>query len=354
MNYYNDYYINHLNTITFIITENCNLKCSYCNQIHSKNNLNLDFVKNFFNEIKLKELNKPITFEIFGGEPFLEFNKIKELINIISSELPGPKRNLIEIKINTNGLIWRKEIPYFFKDLLEKNFNRKLIISYDGLWQNLRGDKHINKIIEENISNFLGFKCINSFTTISFSYNGLNNQDLVKNYLYILNNYPIAFNKINHYLIREPWSWSREKFKKYINDFKEFLKFDYINYKKFGYHTKYIQNKINEFLNPTFGCGFGETRITLTKDKILDCGLDNDFNKQYYDKKIGKKDIEYNCLSCEIFNYCKKICPKKIFYLNKEGKNYLCEIKKEEFKILKNYFKKYDYKTYELIFKEEQ
>jgi sulfatase maturation enzyme AslB (radical SAM superfamily) len=347
-----NFHINQFNTITFILTENCNLKCKYCNQIHSKNSLDLDFVKNFFNEVRLNEINKKITFEFFGGEPFLEFNKMKELIKMISHFLPGPKRNLIEIKINTNATIWNDEIPYFFKDLLEKNFNRKLIISYDGLWQDLRGNNHINEIIEDNINKFLSFECINSFTSISFSYNGLKNQNLVKNYLYILNKYPIAFYKINHYLIREPWSWNKEKFNKYIKDFKEFLKFDFMNFKNFKIHTKYIQNKIDEYLNPSLGCGFGEKRITLTQNKILDCGLDNDFNKQYHDKKITDIDIKYNCLSCEIFNYCKKVCPKKIFYLNKENKNYLCEIKKEEFKILKNYFQKYDNNTYKLIFKE--
>ena len=341
------YYINDLNEITLILTEDCNLNCSYCDQIHTKKNQNIKNIIDFFNFIKIKEINKPIQIELFGGEPFLEKDLIFNIFSYIRSILTGPQRYLITFKINTNGTLWNEKYFELLKYLRDNNFNiPNFIISYDGLWQDKRSNEHLTKIIEENIKSIFSIKCLASVTKISFSYNGFEDQNLLKNYLYIINKFPVSIFTIKHYLIRELWKWNEKKFKKYQEDFKELLKFDFIQYKNYKKHLVYINQKIHEFLNPKLGCGLGETRITLKQNEILNCGLDNDFNDE---KNITSKDIKYNCLSCEIFNYCDKICPKKIFHMNKEGINYWCEIKKIEYKILMNYLNKYDFKTYKKI-----
>ena len=343
------YQINDLNEITLILTEDCNLQCKYCDQIHSKKSQTIENIIEFFNFIKIKNINKPIQIELFGGEPFLERELILEIFKFLRKTLTGPQRNLITFKINTNGTLWNDKYFELLKYLRDNDFNLpNFIISYDGLWQNLRSNDHLTKLIEKNIHDIFSVKCLASIAKISFSYNGEEHQDLLKNYLYIINKFPVSINNIKHYLIREPWKWNEKKFKKFKYDFKEFLKFNLIHLKKYRIHLSYINQKLNEFSNPKLGCGLGKTRITLKQNEILDCGLDNDFRDV---KLINSEDIEYNCLSCEIFNYCNKICPKKIFYQNKEGLNYWCEIKKFEFNIIKNFLKNYDKQNYQKIFK---
>ena len=341
--------INSLNEITLILTENCNLECKYCDQGHSNKNQNINNIKEFFNNINLKELNKNLNIELFGGEPFLEKKLIIEIIEFLRRTLTGPQRQLITFKINTNGSIWNESYFEIFKLMKEYNFRiPNFIISYDGLWQSERSNELLTKIIEKNIESIFNIDCLSAITKISFSYNG-SNQDLLKNYLFISEKFNINISNIKHYLIREPWKWNDIKFNKYQIDFKNYLKYDLLYYRKFGLHLRYIQDKILEFTEPRFGCGFGKTRITLAGNQILNCGLDNDFSN---DMQITDNQIKNNCIDCEIYNHCNKICPKKIFY-SKEI-NYNCEIKKMEFNILKNYFKKYDPETYEIIFKNEK
>ena len=342
-------HISQLNEITLVLTQDCNLQCKYCDQIHSKKSQSIENIIDFFKKIKIKDLNKNLNLELFGGEPFLNKKLIQEIFNFLKKELTGPQRNLITIKINTNGTLWDKSFFKLFEFLRDNDFNiPNFIISYDGLWQNLRSDDHLTKIIEKNIYEIFSIKCLASITTLAFSYQGLSNQNIVKNYLYLLEKFPVSIKNIKHYLIREPWKWNEQKFLNYKENLINYIKFDYLQYKKIHTHLKFTKQKINEFLNPKNGCGLGETRISLINDKIVNCGLDNDFQDM---KNINSQDVKFNCLSCEIKEYCDKTCPKKIFYLNKDNLNYWCEIKKLDFKLFTNYFKKYDIITYNKIFK---
>ena len=78
--------------ITFQVTEDCNLKCSYCyqtNKTHHK--MNFETAKKFIDYI-FKNKNNPNFFyneentlgfiiDFIGGEPFLEIDLIEQIVN---------------------------------------------------------------------------------------------------------------------------------------------------------------------------------------------------------------------------------------------------------------------------------
>lgn len=116
--------------VWFHITNQCNLRCTYC-FIHktsqnmtdtigkaSIDKLLVDAKKNKFTSVK-------ITFA--GGEPLLEFKKMKELIlyGIEQAKRIGIQ---IEYGIVTNGILVTNEIAQFLKE-----FNMSCGVSLDGL-----------------------------------------------------------------------------------------------------------------------------------------------------------------------------------------------------------------------------
>ena len=73
--------------ITITLTNSCNLSCTYCYE-HHKSNKKLDFesaktiIDNAFSNLKSYE---KIEFDLFGGEPFLEFELLKQITEYICS-----------------------------------------------------------------------------------------------------------------------------------------------------------------------------------------------------------------------------------------------------------------------------
>lgn len=107
--------------LILIITYKCNLNCSYCPIIKKNESISWDISKkslDLFN--KLKDSKKEIKF--FGGEPLLEFNLIKKIVEY--------NRNLnknVKYELTTNGIFLDKDKIDFFK---KQNF--ELRISIDG------------------------------------------------------------------------------------------------------------------------------------------------------------------------------------------------------------------------------
>lgn len=72
--------------ITLIITENCNLNCTYCYEKHKENSyMTFETAKKIidkeFEEVSDKDF---IQVEFFGGEPFLNFDLIKEVVEYVN------------------------------------------------------------------------------------------------------------------------------------------------------------------------------------------------------------------------------------------------------------------------------
>lgn len=70
-------------TITFIVTEDCNLRCKYCYITHKSNNkkMNLEIAKKFIDYIFSNKINTQdaVIIEFIGGEPFIEVELIDKI-----------------------------------------------------------------------------------------------------------------------------------------------------------------------------------------------------------------------------------------------------------------------------------
>ena len=120
------------------VTEDCNFRCSYCvysenfsdTRNHSKNYMNwetakkaIDIYLNYFKEGKKFNLFREPVFGFYGGEPLLNFDLIKKIVNYIKTIYDGT----FILNITTNGSLLTQDIADW---LMENNFS--IIISLDG------------------------------------------------------------------------------------------------------------------------------------------------------------------------------------------------------------------------------
>lgn len=121
-----------LNQIVLQVTQNCNLRCSYCaysgsyyNRKHSNKRMNRDIAfrsVDFFMAHSSEVEDATIGF--YGGEPLLEFDLIREVISYVDKNYPERK---VRFNLTTNLTLLTKEILDFF---IEKNV--VIMISIDG------------------------------------------------------------------------------------------------------------------------------------------------------------------------------------------------------------------------------
>lgn len=114
-------------TITLILTQTCNLSCSYCYE-DNKNNKQMDFET--AKKIIDKELDddrfESFYIDLFGGEPFLRFPLCKEIVDYVLKQYPDKK---ILFTMSTNGILVRGEV----KEWLVEHKDKILVaLSTDG------------------------------------------------------------------------------------------------------------------------------------------------------------------------------------------------------------------------------
>lgn len=101
-------------TITITLTQSCNLACSYCYE-QNKSSAKMDFAiakqiidKEFSDTTDVDEFE----FDLFGGEPFLEFDMIKQITEYICEK----KQNIpCTIFATTNGTLVHGEVQEWLK-----------------------------------------------------------------------------------------------------------------------------------------------------------------------------------------------------------------------------------------------
>lgn len=169
---------NSMAQMTLQLTQNCNLRCSYCvysgnyyNRTH--NNLKMDFetakksLRYFFAN---SSHNKELAIGFYGGEPLLCFKFIKKCVDYAENINPGKK---LYFTITTNGTLLTKEVS---KYLMNHNFH--ITLSLDGPEEQhnknrtfVNGKGSFNKILNnlENISKeypeFVEYITINNVIT---------------------------------------------------------------------------------------------------------------------------------------------------------------------------------------------
>ena len=129
--------------ITFVVTERCNLRCTYCYETHKSNarmskQVAKDTVDFLFDEEKINGYYNQITspgviLDFIGGEPLLEIeliNYIVEYFKFKAFEVGSPWATNYMISMTTNGILFRnKEV----QDFLKRNKGRVSVgLTIDG------------------------------------------------------------------------------------------------------------------------------------------------------------------------------------------------------------------------------
>lgn len=119
--------------ITLQVTQNCNLRCSYCpytsnaggNRVHNSKRMSFDTAVKSLEMIKARSIDlDEILISFYGGEPLLEFELIKKIVKYSKENFEGKK---IFFSMTTNGTLLNKDILLF---LVENNF--VITLSLDG------------------------------------------------------------------------------------------------------------------------------------------------------------------------------------------------------------------------------
>lgn len=123
--------------ITFIVTEDCNLRCKYCYITHKASNkkMSLDTAKKFIDYMFSEKIKKQdaVIIEFIGGEPLLEIDlidKITDYYKIKSFMMDDKWAWNYRISICTNGVNYSDEKV---QDYINKNLGKlSLGITLDG------------------------------------------------------------------------------------------------------------------------------------------------------------------------------------------------------------------------------
>ena len=101
--------------LSIIVTNQCNLNCKYCYENNkSPQRINIDTAKNIISKYLNSDKYEEIEIDFFGGEPFLEFQKIKEICEWVWSK---QWKNKYIFFATTNGVLVHGEI----KEWLRRN-----------------------------------------------------------------------------------------------------------------------------------------------------------------------------------------------------------------------------------------
>lgn len=142
--FYGDEVENPVLTIYFQVTDDCNLRCSYCYQINKKHHVMefqtaKDFIdillENKNNISAYSDLNSvgAVVLEFIGGEPLLAIDLIEEITEYFrrrTIELDHPWQYTYLISICTNGVLYFS--PNFQKYLKKHHEKLSFCISVDG------------------------------------------------------------------------------------------------------------------------------------------------------------------------------------------------------------------------------
>jgi len=120
--------IKNIKYITIIATHNCNLNCSYCYEQHkSTEKMDVDLVKKIIqNELNIDDNFDLVAIDFFGGEPFLEFDSIINIIDFVKAQ---KHKKEFSFFAGTNGTILSEKYKQWLVD--NKNIF-SLALSLDG------------------------------------------------------------------------------------------------------------------------------------------------------------------------------------------------------------------------------
>ncbi|MDR1551854.1 MAG: 4Fe-4S cluster-binding domain-containing protein [Prevotellaceae bacterium] len=189
--------------LSIILTHQCNLRCYYCYEsIKNNQAISIDVAKNIICKYLNSEEYDEVEIDFFGGEPFLEFQKIKEICEWVWSQ---QWKNNFLFFTTTNGTLVHGKI----KEWLRRYKNRFWVsVSLDG-------ERQSHNINRNNSFDFIDisffYECWPSQTVkMTISKETVNN--LYNNITYL---HSLGF-KITGTNFAEGFDWEDTKFKKVV------------------------------------------------------------------------------------------------------------------------------------------
>jgi len=149
--------------LVFEVTDACNLKCKYCAygefygdfdkredkmlQVSKAIRL-IEYLNQHWNSERNTSANSFMYISFYGGEPLMNFNFIKEIVEYVETRLHCPRRKF-KFSMTTNAILLHRYMDY----LVEHDFN--LLISLDGNKENdsYRVDHNDNSSFERVVRN---------------------------------------------------------------------------------------------------------------------------------------------------------------------------------------------------------
>lgn len=113
--------------LLLVLTSECNLECGYCYENNSSQTMSIAIAKKAISQAvsSLKEEQRLIV-ELFGGEPLMAFNQIREIYDWSVEHLKGMPLHYF---MTTNGTLLNDKLKEWF---VERKRNITLCLSLDG------------------------------------------------------------------------------------------------------------------------------------------------------------------------------------------------------------------------------
>ena len=113
-------------SVALTLTNNCNLNCVYCYEKHKNfTTMTIDVARNILYSEFMKNYDLYLI-DLFGGEPFLEFELVKQIYHFIRT---SDFSDRCKLSICTNGTVITDEMKEWIK---ENNSNLHVGLSLDG------------------------------------------------------------------------------------------------------------------------------------------------------------------------------------------------------------------------------
>lgn len=124
--------------LMLMLTEACNMRCSYCYQGHAPRRMTLETARRsveFFLSRHISGHERSISIVFFGGEPFLELDLMEEVIahtrrHLEEARLSGGRSGVprdVTFEATTNGTIFNGRVEHIVRDA-----RMQLLVSVDG------------------------------------------------------------------------------------------------------------------------------------------------------------------------------------------------------------------------------
>ncbi len=273
-----------INKIELILTENCNLACTYCFEkgMHAQQNMPFDIAKAAIDLLFDYSKSEPQLFiTFFGGEPTLSFSTI-QFVTEYAEQKALLNNQRVDFNMTSNGTLMSDSmVDYFARHRI------KVLLSIDGLelsHDSYRTDRHGGGSFGRVIKGLKTLKKVQPWIGTKVTVMPENVHRLLDD---VIGLYGLG---VNQFIISHATGivWSDEHLKSYRG---QLLRL-YCWYKELSYSDLRISVFENDITPNSFGCRAGSTSIAVSiNGDISPCSKMLALDKKHLVAKLG--DVKY-------------------------------------------------------------